>query len=142
MISVHAIFLIVVFVILGGITVVIYQTVRLSPPPENVSRMLVTVLALLGTVAFAVLFLYGSVVSMMTEPWVLEIAQKHFAASVGLPFAALAALCLVSVLEIRSGPVEFEAWGLKFKGAAAPIVFWILIFLAIAASIKLLWNLG
>ena len=142
MISVHAIFLIVVFVILGGITVVVYQTVRLSPPPENVSRMLVTVLALLGTVAFAVLFLYGSVVSMMTEPWVLEIAQKHFAASVGLPFAALAALCLVSVLEIRSGPVEFEAWGLKFKGAAAPIVFWILIFLAIAASIKLLWNLG
>ena len=104
--------------------------------------MLVTVLALLGTVAFAVLFLYGSVVSMMTEPWVLEIAQKHFAASVGLPFAALAALCLVSVLEIRSGPVEFEAWGLKFKGAAAPIVFWILIFLAIAASIKLLWSLS
>lgn len=142
MISVHAIFLIVVFVILGGITVVVYQTVRLSPPPENVSRMLVTVLALLGTVAFAVLFLYGSVVSMMTEPWVLEIAQKHFAASVGLPFAALAALCLVSVLEIRSGPVEFEAWGLKFKGAAAPIVFWILIFLAIAASIKLLWSLS
>jgi hypothetical protein len=142
LISVHAIFLIVVFVILGGITVVVYQTVRLSPPPENVSRMLVTVLALLGTVAFAVLFLYGSVVSMMTEPWVLEIAQKHFAASVGLPFAALAALCLVSVLEIRSGPVEFEAWGLKFKGAAAPIVFWILIFLAIAASIKLLWSLS
>ncbi len=142
MISAHAIFLIVVFVILGGLVVVVYQIVRLSPPPENVSRMLVTVLALLGTVAFAVLFLYGSVVSMMTEPWVLEIAQKHFAASVGLPFAALAALCLVSVLEIRSGPVEFEAWGLKFKGAAAPIVFWILIFLAIAASIKLLWNLG
>jgi hypothetical protein len=106
LISAHAIFLIVVFVILGGLVVVVYQIVRLSPPPENVSRMLVTVLALLGTVAFAVLFLYGSVVSMMTEPWVLEIAQKHFAASVGLPFAALAALCLVSVLEIRSGPVE------------------------------------
>jgi hypothetical protein len=48
---------------------------------------------------------------------------------------------LVSALEVRSGPIEFEALGLKFKGAAAPIVFWVFVFLAITVSVRLLWTL-
>lgn len=64
---------------------------------------------------------------------------QHFAAAIGLPFAALAALGLVTLFETRSGPIEFEALGLKFKGASGPIIFWVLSFLAIAVAIKLLW---
>ena len=75
------------------------------------------------------------------ELWI-PIAKNHFAAVVGLPTAALASLCIVLILRISSGPVEFEAWGLKFKGAAAPIVFWILCFLTIAVCIRMLWPLG
>jgi hypothetical protein len=74
-----------------------------------------------------------------TEELWIPIAKAHFAAIVGLPMAALASLCIVLILRISSGPVEFEAWGLKFKGAAAPIVFWILCFLVIAVCIKMLW---
>jgi hypothetical protein len=131
----------VILALVVGTGLFAYQFLKSSPAPQELTRILVTVFAILGTAAFAVIFLYGSVVSMMTQGWTLEIAQKHFAASVGLPFAALAPLCLVSVLKIRSGPIELEAWGLKFKGAATPIVFWMLIFLAIASSIKMLWNL-
>ncbi|MFT3827976.1 MAG: hypothetical protein QM731_28925 [Chitinophagaceae bacterium] len=71
----------------------------------------------------------------------LPIAQKHFAAVVGLPMAAIAALFLVLVLEYVSGKIEFEIVGLKFKGAAGQIVFWVFCFLAIVMSIKLLWSL-
>lgn len=56
------------------------------------------------------------------EHWI-PVAKNHFAAVVGLPMAALASLCIVLVLRVSSGPVEFEAWGLKFKGAEVPIVF-------------------
>jgi hypothetical protein len=72
------------------------------------------------------------------ELWI-PVAKQHFAAIVGLPMAALASLIIVLVLRVSAGPIEVEAWGLKFKGASAPIVFWILCFLAISASIKMLW---
>jgi hypothetical protein len=71
----------------------------------------------------------------------LPIAQKHFAAVVGLPMAAIASLFIVLVLEYVSGKIEFEILGLKFKGAAGQIIFWILCFLSIVSSIKLLWDL-
>jgi hypothetical protein len=69
----------------------------------------------------------------------LETFRKQFAAVVGLPAAALVALFLVLVLRMTDGPIEAEIGGLKFKGAAAPIVFWLLCFLSIAVAIKLLW---
>jgi hypothetical protein len=69
----------------------------------------------------------------------LDILRKQFAAVIGLPAAALVALFLVLVLRMADGPIETEIGGLKFKGAAAPIVFWLLCFLSIAVAIKLLW---
>jgi hypothetical protein len=53
--------------------------------------------------------------------------------------ATLAALFLVLVLRMAAGPIEVKMGGLEFKGAAAPIVFWLICFLAIAISIKSLW---
>ena len=71
----------------------------------------------------------------------MPIAQKHFAAVIGLPMAAIASLFIVLVLEYVSGQIEFEIQGVKFKGAAGQIVFWIFCFLSIVLSIKLLWDL-
>jgi hypothetical protein len=68
-----------------------------------------------------------------------DIASQHFAATVGLPMGAVAALFIVLVLRATSGPLEFEAIGLKFKGASGPIVLWLMCFLGIAAAIKWLW---
>ena len=67
--------------------------------------------------------------------------QKHFAAVIGLPMAAIASLFIVLVLEYVSGQIEFEIQGVKFKGGAGQIVFWIFCFLSIVLSIKLLWDL-
>ncbi|MCD0468154.1 hypothetical protein [Flavobacterium sp. JAS] len=75
-----------------------------------------------------------------TQIW-LPIAQKHFAAAIGLPMAAIVSLFIVLVLEYVSGKIELEILGLKFKGAAGQIIFWIFCFLSIVLSIKLLWEL-
>ena len=102
-------------------------------------RLAASWLIVLGVAAFVAVFLFGAAWDILHEAWLLDIAREHFAATIGLPFAALAALVIVVILEISAGPIEFDGFGLKFKGAAGPVVFWILVFLAISASIKLLW---
>ena len=111
------------------------------PDDTKPSRLRLTAswLIVIGAAAFTGVFLFGAAWDILHEPWLLDIAREHFAATIGLPFAALAALVVVVVLEISAGPIQFEGFGLKFSGAAGPVVFWVLVFLAIAASIKLLW---
>jgi hypothetical protein len=38
------------------------------------------------------------------------------------------------------GPIEFEAFGFKLRGASGPIVLWVFCFLSIAAAFQLLWR--
>lgn len=102
-------------------------------------RLIASWLILFGVAAFTAVFLFGAAWDLLHEAWLLDVAREHFAATVGLPFAGLAALVVVVVLEISAGPIQFEGFGLKFSGAAGPVVFWVVVFLAIAASIKLLW---
>jgi hypothetical protein len=73
------------------------------------------------------------------QGWLVDIAKSHFAATVGLPAAALVAMAVVLFLEFNAGPIEFEVVGFKFRGASGPVVLWTFCFMAIAAAIKLLW---
>jgi hypothetical protein len=68
-----------------------------------------------------------------------EILRHHFAAVIGLPGAAIVAFVLVVFLRQTDGPIEFEAIGLKFKGAAGQVMMWVITFLAMAVAIKLVW---
>jgi hypothetical protein len=90
-----------------------------------------------------VLVVGGIVVAYRSTPtaWVIEIIRVHFAAIVGLPAAAIAALFIVLILEHIAGTVEFEGFGFKFRGAAGPVILWLFCFLAIASSIRLVWGL-
>jgi hypothetical protein len=89
----------------------------------------------------------GSLVAQDTEfsasregqEFAKNLLRDRFPAVVGLPFAAALSLVLVIVLRSTSGPIEFEAFGLKFKGAAGPIIFWVITFLSVSAAIKMLW---
>jgi hypothetical protein len=65
--------------------------------------------------------------------------RNHFAATVGLPFAAVVSLLVILVLRETTGKLEFEAIGFKFRGASGPVVLRVLCYLAITVSIKLLW---
>jgi hypothetical protein len=66
--------------------------------------------------------------------------QKNYVVFFGMPYAAFFAYYLVSVLETTRGDIEVEFFTLKFKGAAGPLVFWTLVFLAILLGFKLFWN--
>jgi hypothetical protein len=94
-----------------------------------------------GLVTCMAIFFFGLIGrrGMEEHAW-LKVTQDHFAAVVGLPASAVGALFLVLVLRMADGPIEFEVGAVKFKGAAAPIVFWLLCFLGIASAIKMLWS--
>jgi len=73
------------------------------------------------------------------SPDLATFLRNHFAATVGLPFAAVISLLIILVLRETTGKLEFEAIGFKFRGASGPVVLWVLCYLAITLSIKLLW---
>jgi hypothetical protein len=91
--------------------------------------------AVFATAMFAIVIWRG----LHEEAW-LPIAKAHFAAVVGLPLVAIAALFVVLILRMASGPIEVEIGSFKFKGAAAPIVFWIMCFLAMSTALRILWT--
>lgn len=105
-----------------------------APMVRRVAQWLV----LIGGLIFGGTFIVGGAMSMMTNPVVFDIAMRNFAATVGLPSAAIVALCIVVMLESSSGPIEFEGMGFRFRGASGPIVLWVVCFLAITLAIKLL----
>ena len=74
------------------------------------------------------------------EPGLIEgVIKEHFAATVGLPMAALLAAFTVVALRHSDGPMKFEGLGLKFEGASGQVMLWVISFLSIAAAIRLLW---
>jgi hypothetical protein len=97
-------------------------------------------LALLGVALIGAGFIYALVsFGHLGTGRLTDVTLAHFPAVVGLPFAALASLCVVLFLDSHVGAMEFEALGFKFRGASGPTVLWAFCFLAIAVAIKLLW---
>lgn len=103
-------------------------------------RRVFALMALVGFAVFVASYL-GVLIywSWGDDSWMLPILRDHFAATVGAPTAALAALVVVLILRITAGPIEFKLLGIEFKGAAGPIVLWDFCFLSIVAAVKLLW---
>jgi len=75
-------------------------------------------------------------------PGIWDIIKGHYVFFVGVPFSAIIAYVLVSVLEQTRGRIEFEVLPLRFKGASGPIVFWVLVFLALIVAIRMTWALS
>ncbi len=73
--------------------------------------------------------------------FILRIVETHFAAMILVPMAALIALSIVLLLRWTTGPLAFKAGSFEASGAAGPLLFWVLCFLAIVAVIRLLWPL-
>jgi hypothetical protein len=74
------------------------------------------------------------------DPVLSDLVVKNFAAIIGLPFAFIAAFVVVALFRQGAGPIEFDGFGLHFKGASGEIVLWILCFVAISGAMRLLWQ--
>ena len=107
---------------------------------SKIARKFATWTILAGMILFGLLTIATIINGLwFDDQWIITEAKKHFAAVIGLPSAALAALFVVAILEVTTGTIEFEGFGFKFRGASGPIILWVICFLSIAASIKLLW---
>src|SRR5262245_9776531 len=78
--------------------------------------------------------------SLVPKSWLVDLLTRHYAGMVGVPLSAVTAFCIVSLLKVTNGPIEFEAPGFKFRGASGPIVLWVFCFLAIVLAFKFLWS--
>ena len=97
----------------------------------------------LGIALFAVMGMAVLLVRLWIDrfdPELTRLVTANFPAIIGLPFAAIAAFIIVAVFRQSETPLEFEVLGFKLKGAAGELVLWIACFLAIVASIRLLWK--
>ncbi len=99
-----------------------------------------TLVSIMATTAILLFSVFGLTMSSPgnRERLLAEIFA-HAPASIGIPFCSIIAMFVVLMLRATQGPVEFEAIGLKFRGASGPIVMWVLCFLAMILAMKLLW---
>lgn len=113
-----------------------------NPPPrteETIRSILSWGVLIAACALFAGFALFLTLELWRADNWMLDIIQAHFAATVLLPIALLEAFCIVMLLKFATGPIELEALGFKFRGAAGPVILWIFSFLAIVTGIRLLW---
>ena len=93
----------------------------------------------LGGIGFALLLMFGIYgYSLLLWRWP-PILGDHFITLVLLPIAAVVAFLVVYALRSAEGPLELEAFTVKFKGASAPLILWLLVFLAFVWAIKYTW---
>jgi hypothetical protein len=94
----------------------------------------------LGNAAFAIGFFGWFMHQAWTNStWLVDLARNHYAAVIGLPFAAFGALGVVILVELSDGQVEINTGWFSFKGTAGYAVLWLVCFLGIAVALKLLW---
>ena len=103
----------------------------------NIKRILKLIMILMGLFFFIFLFYqqwFGGLNSRLFDQIV-----NHYAVFLTVPCAAFAALLLVVIFDEAYGDIKFSIWELKFEGASAPLILWILCFLSIILSVKMLW---
>ncbi|WP_013320780.1 hypothetical protein [Gloeothece verrucosa] len=69
-----------------------------------------------------------------------SVLLDHIPAAIGIPLAAIAATCIVVVLDFSTqDTIKVDATGFKFEGATGQIILWVFCFLALVSALKLLW---
>lgn len=116
----------------------------LAPIVDRRTRSITTAIALGGMVVLAAYWCGYLIVQSIwpghpADSWFLHVLQTQYAASLGVPMSAAAALCIVLLLQTVAGPIEIETPWLKFRGAAAPVILWILCFLVFIFAVGWLW---
>jgi hypothetical protein len=93
---------------------------------------------------FLELFISAQMLFVRADPntWLMRLIKQHYAALIQVPAIGLMSFFGVFLFDVISEQeIEFEVLGFKFRGAAGPIVLWVLVFLAITAATYLLWPL-
>jgi hypothetical protein len=102
---------------------------------ERLALISATVVAIITLIIFSWFFY-----TTKDNPNWNKVEFEHFPVTVALPTAGVGAfLVVVMLFRITEGEIKIRFLGLTLEGAAGPIVMWVLCYLAMTASIKLLW---
>jgi hypothetical protein len=80
-------------------------------------------------IGFACIIALFSLIFFQRDTTIIDLGYRHFASIFGLPAAAAAALAIVLLTRVISGPMSVEVLGLKFQGAASETICGLLVFL-------------
>ena len=94
-------------------------------------------MVLIGILFYLFLFFQQWFIGL--NPRLFDQIVDHYAVFLTIPCAGFAALILVVILDQTYGNIKFSIFQINFEGASGPIVFWILVYLSIILSIKMLW---
>jgi hypothetical protein len=107
-------------------------------------RAIITGAGAIGTALIGIFFSYLIIRQSLSheispQNWFVRIEDRHYAALIGTPMSAMTAFCIVSILRVTNGAIEFEAFGVTFRGASGPIILWAVCFGAVVAAFRILW---
>lgn len=104
---------------------------------DRLSKLLKFSMVIIGILFFVFLFIQQWYLGL--NPRLFDQIVDHYAVFLTIPCAGFAALILVVILDQTYGAIKLSIFELKFEGASGQIIFWILIYLSIVSSIKMLW---
>lgn len=105
---------------------------------DEIRKFIAYAIAVIGIVSVVLIIGLIAYRDISDGAW-YAIAKEHFAAVIGLPFAAIGSFILVRAFEHESEKISFKAIGIEFNATSGAILLWVVVFLAITVSIKLLW---
>jgi len=122
-----------------------------DPPAETEStstflRSTATWGVIIGT-ALWTMFFFGYIIigalfpKWIPDSWFLRLVTEHPGGTIGVAIAAVSAFSVVAVLDVLSrDPLEIKFFGFELKGAAGPVLLWVICFLAMVAGGNALWD--
>lgn len=105
----------------------------------GIIAIIVDIVAILALIVYCGILLLYAISPVKSLGWVVDLVKKWPAHAFDLPMSGIAAFAIVSLLRgATGGSLEFTAFGLQFTGPAGPTTLWVVVFLSIVVSFKLL----
>jgi len=78
---------------------------------------------------------------VVPKSWLLDMILQHPSGTIGIAMSAISAFSVVAVLDVfANDPIEIRFWQFEVKGAAGPVILWVLCFLALVLGGEILWD--
>ena len=94
------------------------------------------------TFGFSLLIASALIPAAVPESWLLQTIREHPGGTMGVSVCAISAFSVVAVLDVLSrDPIEVRFFQFQLKGAAGPVILWVVSFLTLVLGTQLLWDL-
>ena len=107
-----------------------------SQPPDGPSPLA----QVTAGISLSLLLVFSVWLFSATKDTIQDQAKSHFLMVVGFPICCMVSLIVVGLFRATSGPIEFKAMGMEFKGASGPVILWVVVLLACVGGSVALWS--